>query len=550
MKKRLAPILVLFVLLIGLMPIRAEAASAYGDVSSLRAGDSVTVTFSVDGNVIKGISGSIAYDSDHLTLQSIRSSLGGNWVFNQKDASFVMYDSTGGGFSGGNAFYATFTVDSGVAAGTGVWVSADGETDEDGGTSFSASWSAEILPPLSGNNALSSLNCSNGTLSPSFSSGVYEYSMIVPYEVSSLNLDWSRDHSGSYVSVSGSDSLSVGANTVSITVTAENGSTRTYYIYVTREQDPNYVPGKDATLSKLVCSAGTLSPAFNPATRKYVVYLPYETEAIEINGTAADEKAKSVSQAKSESLKVGENLLQVICTAEDGTTTAAYQVQVVRMPAYTGILPKITAPGSQAKPKVPEKPKEPTAMEIPLEVKLPYVGKVPTWALAAAALVLLLVIIFIPIWFWGRHSGRARILKQLNMPPAGQGEDEENMLPDPEGKEPPASEDSEPANEGSGLPPEDGEESADAAEKEDFPAEEAHADEANASPEVPLSEEEASDEETSPEEAETPPCGELNAEQESPHDETLSMPETPVKKEDSAEEKISLTELLDDIHNM
>ena len=545
MKKKVISLMMLLVLLIGVLPIRAEAASASGSSSSLRAGNSFLVSFSVSGSCIKGVSATISYDSDHLTLQSIDNLAGGDWAFRQNGTNIVMYDSTGSGMSGGSVFSASFTVDPGVETGTRVWVNADGETDEDGGTSFSASWAAEILPPLSGNNVLSYLSCSNGTLSPSFSSDVLEYSMTVPYEVSSLNLDWSRAHSGSSVSVSGDSDLSVGANTVSVVVTAENGSTRTYYIYVTREQDPNYVPSKDATLSELVPSVGTLSPSFDPANKKYVVYLPYETETIEINGVAADSKAKSVSQAKSESLKVGENLLQVICTAEDGTTTAAYQVQVIRMPLYAGILPQIIAPDSEA--LKPEKPKEPTTMEIPLEVKIPYVGKVPTWALAVTALVLLLVIIFVPIWFWGRHNGKARVLKQLNIPP----EELEDALSDPEGDETPADEDSELPAEGSDTPPEGPDDSAVSAEDEGSPADEVPADDTNtASDEESLSEEEASGEEPSSDEAETPPQDEPAADDEASPDEAPSVPETPEEKEDSAEEKINLTQLLDDIHNM
>ena len=540
MKKKLISMMALLVLLIGLIPTRAEAASASGS-SSLRSGNSVTVSFSVSGSNIKGVDATISYDSDHLTLQSIDNLAGGNWAFKQNGTTIVMFDTTGSGISGGNVFSASFTVNSGVAVGTNVWAKAVGETDENGGTSFSASWSATILPPLSGNCALRSLSCSNGTLSPAFSSGVYEYSMTVPFDVTSLKLSYSNDHSGASSSVSG-NSLSVGANTVSITVKAENGSTRTYYIYVTREQDPNYVPSTDATLSELVPSAGSLSPAFDPATRKYVVYLPYETESIEINGTAADEKASGVAQAKSETLRVGANFLQVVCTAEDGTTTAAYQVQVVRMPVYAGKLPKITAPSNE--PPKPVKPKEPTTMEIPLEIKLPYIGKVPTWALATAALVLLLVILFVPIWFWGRHSGKARILRKLDLPPDSAEKDSDDLIPDSEAGDVPA-------DDGEQAPPE---------EEDTLPTDENPDGDAVLSEEEPSSEETPSDEDTSPE-------GETAAEEETPEEKTASeeesvegealssengsaAPETSDGKEGSSEKKISLTELLDDIHNM
>ena len=556
MKKRLLSMQSLFLTLLilaAMVPQKAYAAGiSFTGAGSLRAGDSVSVTFNVSGDNILAVECNLDYDSTHLELIDISQQIGGSWVMDRNGSLLLFRDAAlNSPINSSTAlFSAKFRVTSDTSSGTTVSASVNNVSVSDGNADTflgNDSWSANILPPLSGNNVLRSLSCSNGTLSPSFSSGVLEYRMTVPYEVSSLNLDWNRDHSGSSVSVSG-NSLSVGANTVSITVTAENGSPRTYYIYVTREQDPNYVPSSDATLSELVPSAGTLSPAFDPATRKYVVYLPYETETIEINGTAADEKAKSISQAKSESLKVGENLLLVICTAEDGTTTAAYQVKVVRMPVYAGILPQIIAPDSEA--LKPEKPKEPTTMEIPLEVKIPYVGKVPTWALAAAALVLLLVIIFVPIWFWGRHSGKARVLKQLNMPPDSQNEDVEDTPTDPEEEKLSVDGDSELPAEDGDLPPEDSEENAVPAEKGDSSADETPVGDTDTpSEEEPLPEEEPSDEEPSPE-AETSPRDESAAEEETSPDEASSISETPAEKKDSAEDEISLTQLLDDIHNM
>lgn len=421
MKKWISSFLSLALVLViswAVLPQKAEAAWASG-AGSLYAGDTVTVTFSVSGDDLVAVDiGSLDYSSD-LSLIDYGSCRSGWDIDRKSDGGFLMEDTKQANPINGSAdlFYAVFQVSGGAGAGATVSASVSGiwGTSLSGGSSLGgADWSASILAPLSGNNYLSYITCSNGTLEPAFDPDIREYSMTVPYEVDSLALDWGRDHSASWVDVSG-NSLSVGSNTISLTVTAENGSTRTYYIYVTRQEDPNYVPNTDATLSGLSASTGTISPAFDPAKTDYVVYVPYEVETIQISGTASDAKAKGVTQAASDKLQPGDNLLEVICTAEDGKTTKTYQIHVVRMPAYAGALPEIKGidrpvPASTVDKQV----KDGATMEIPLMMTLPLLGEVPTWAVGVAVLVLVLLVLFLLAWFWGRHSGKKKILKIMD----------------------------------------------------------------------------------------------------------------------------------------
>ena len=94
----------------------------------------------------------------------------------------------------------------------------------------------------SSNASLSSLVISAGTLSPEFSSDTKDYTATVDYSCSSLAVTANpSDSKASVTSVTGYDSLEVGDNTVSVVVTAEDGSTGTYNIVVTRraEDDPD-----------------------------------------------------------------------------------------------------------------------------------------------------------------------------------------------------------------------------------------------------------------------------------------------------------------------
>lgn len=100
----------------------------------------------------------------------------------------------------------------------------------------------------SSNASLGSLVISAGTLSPEFSAVTKDYTATVDYSCSSLAVTANpADSKASVTSVTGNDSLEVGENTVSVVVTAEDGSTSTYNIVVTRraEDDPENADKQD-----------------------------------------------------------------------------------------------------------------------------------------------------------------------------------------------------------------------------------------------------------------------------------------------------------------
>ena len=405
-----------------LLPVTAEAAGAsFSGSGSVRAGDSVTVTFSVSGSNIQGITAVLHYDSSALTLTGTRQLIGDSWSVDMSGGNLLAYDqSLNNPISGSSAVLAvTFQVKSGVAAGTKVSatitdiVATDGNSDQ---SLNDASWSASVASPPSGNANLSGLSCGSYALSPSFSAGTTEYSVTVPYDVSRLPLDYSAADGGANVSVSGNQ-LSVGVNTVVLTVTAANGATRRYTISVTRQPDPTVTLSSDADLADLTPSEGKLTPAFAPNITEYAVYVPYETTKLSFSATAKDSKALGVTQPDA-ALKQGDNVLTVTCTAEDGTTRD-YTVHVVRMPAFAGTLPQIGEPEPEAPAPEPDD-QQPgpfrslwTALCAPVDLPLLTGRWVPLYAILALQLVVLLVALF----FIGRSVGiscsRRRILDRL-----------------------------------------------------------------------------------------------------------------------------------------
>ncbi len=117
-----------------------------------------------------------------------------------------------------------------------------------------------VAPPnLSGENHLSALSVSSGELSPAFDAGTNAYTLSVPYETTSLSVFATAKDNKAAISVTPSDALAVGENTIEVVVTAEDGSKRTYTITVTRAQSE--LAGTTVELE-----GTTYTVAYDPAT--------------------------------------------------------------------------------------------------------------------------------------------------------------------------------------------------------------------------------------------------------------------------------------------
>lgn len=77
------------------------------------------------------------------------------------------------------------------------------------------------------------------TLQPTFSKTVYQYNLIVPPDVSSVNVFASKSDSRQTITGDGYKKLSYGDNNFPVIVTAEDGSSRTYNITVHRTDNRN-----------------------------------------------------------------------------------------------------------------------------------------------------------------------------------------------------------------------------------------------------------------------------------------------------------------------
>lgn len=261
----LTMMLILTTTLFSRVPVLAAAnISVSVNKSNVKVGDTVTVTLSITSGygaqgVLKKSSGVLGGSSDEYF--TIGAGVGDVQRFSYKATSVgsctfsiqePLDDTTdaGGGTPSIGVGSATVTVTS--ASSNNDSNSNKDNKDNSGsntGNDSNANKDNENKEEKKSSNAsLGSLVISAGTLSPEFSAATKDYTATVDYSYSSLAVTANpADSKASVTSVTGNDSLEVGENTVSVVVTAEDGSTSTYNIVVTRraEDDPENADKQD-----------------------------------------------------------------------------------------------------------------------------------------------------------------------------------------------------------------------------------------------------------------------------------------------------------------
>jgi len=208
--------------------------------------------------------------------------------------------------------------------------------------------------------SLSSFILSSGTLSPVFCGCTSNYTASVANSVSSVTITPTVNQVNATVTVNGIPvtsgttsapiNLVAGANVINTVVTAQNGSTNTYSVTITR------APATDATLSSLVINGANLSPPFSSGVISYTdtvnvasisltptVNQPNAT--VTVNGIAVPS-----GQSTPVNLALGVNTITTIVTAQDGITTKTYTLNITRVPSTDATLSSLTLNGGTLSP--------------------------------------------------------------------------------------------------------------------------------------------------------------------------------------------------------
>lgn len=348
-------------------PAYATSASLSASSTSVTVGDTVTISFSISGSQLGGAQGTFTFSNTGI-ISSPRLSKGNNWTWDSSGNSFSAFgDSVSGSTTVATVSFTAQSAGTVTVGITGVEVTDNYDSVHPSASSVTITIKDKPKPepepdpepdpapnsrPSGGNNSkpsesnnnqtsgsspntsassgqtsdpdastdatLASLQISNAELSPAFRPDVLTYTAIAADDAEALDIKATPNDGNAKVSVSGNHMTEGETAEISILVTAESGDTKTYTIRATRAQNAASLSGNNR-LASLEVDTGSLSPAFDPDTLSYVVWLPYETEQITVTAEAEDEKALAPTVEGDGSLEENEdNHIKVTCTAENG----------------------------------------------------------------------------------------------------------------------------------------------------------------------------------------------------------------------------------------
>ncbi|WP_211747171.1 cadherin-like beta sandwich domain-containing protein [Paenibacillus sp. Marseille-Q4541] len=179
--------------------------------------------------------------------------------------------------------------------------------------------------PLPSDASLLQLNV-NGKAITDFAPDKLDYELKVPYETSVTTVTYEAADPAAVVEIVGGDKLVVGENPITVTVTAQDGITKLIYnVLITRQPEAIL---SNANLSDLRIN-GTTVAHFAPDKLDYTLNVSNDVSVAQVTYVAED-PAATVHITGGPELRVGDNRISVLITAQDNSTTKEYVVNVNR----------------------------------------------------------------------------------------------------------------------------------------------------------------------------------------------------------------------------
>lgn len=168
-----------------------------------------------------------------------------------------------------------------------------------------------------------SSNGENFKLNPNFNPSLKNYSLTVEGDVDEVLIEAEPNSKYAKATGTGTTSLVSGGNFESIVVTAEDGTTTTYTLNITRKINTS------ATVTEITIG-GEVIDGFNPNIATYDLGgVPYDTSTIDL-GAKPTPGATLSGDTGIQNLEVGDNTFEINVTAQDGVTTGKYTIKVRR----------------------------------------------------------------------------------------------------------------------------------------------------------------------------------------------------------------------------
>ena len=248
----LAVILMLGCMMIPDTKAQASSLSLRVSTSSVKIGDTVTVSITVPAGVSATVnvtypSGVFSFSSASDTASSnggtVSMTIGSYGSTNTKTTGTMKFKAKAAGsatFSASAPIAGNQDGDRVTVGGASASVSVKNESNDstnDNSNNGNHANDGEDNTHKSADNSLASLTLSSGTLSPAFKYNVTNYTAEVANDVTSVVVSAKPSNANATVeSVNGGENLAVGANKIQVVVKAENGVTATYTITVTRKE--------------------------------------------------------------------------------------------------------------------------------------------------------------------------------------------------------------------------------------------------------------------------------------------------------------------------
>lgn len=145
--------------------------------------------------------------------------------------------------------------------------------------------------------------------------------------INNLGITAIPENPSATVTITGNKNLKMGENVIDIKVESKDKSkTSIYKIYVTKT---NNIELANANLQTLAIRQGVLEPEFDSNMTKYKVEIANNIDKIDILAIPQKENA-TVKIIGNVDIKEGDNQIQVVVLAENGTTNKKYDVIVHR----------------------------------------------------------------------------------------------------------------------------------------------------------------------------------------------------------------------------
>ena len=163
----------------------------------------------------------------------------------------------------------------------------------------------------SSNNKLSSIKIDEKEIDK-FDENTNSYNINVSEDVDKVKIDATAKDSKSKISGTGEIKLSYGINKVAIVVTSEDGTSNTYNINISKEDNRSSVN----TLKTLVLSNGDIN--FKSNITEYTINVENDIEEITITSSLTDSKSKYVEDYRNKTVKLveGSNKIQIKVLSE------------------------------------------------------------------------------------------------------------------------------------------------------------------------------------------------------------------------------------------